>query len=65
MAFNAIFSCIIGVILMMAVFGLVALIINERRYFCCCFIYAKRKDIEMKCLDPEVIIIIDQTGKRI
>ena len=52
---------------MMAVFGLVALLINERRYFCCCFYLCEKKkerfskdSVEL----PEVIIIIEPNGNK-
>ena len=52
---------------MMAVFGLVALLINERRYFCCCFYLCENKK-ELFSKDsvelPEVIIIIEPNGKK-
>ena len=51
---------------MMAVFGFVALLINERRYFCCCFyLCEKKKEIEIECLKPkEVVIVINPNGKK-
>ena len=51
----------------MAVFGLVALLINERRYFCCCFYLCEKKK-ELFSKDsvelPEVIIIIEPNGDK-
>ena len=59
-------TCIIGVLLVSLIMGCVALIINERRTFCCCFYLCEKKK-ELFSKDsvelPEVIIIIEPDGK--
>ena len=56
---------ILAGLLMAMVMGCVALIINERRTFCCCFYCETKKANQDKDIKlPEVIIIIEPNGDK-
>ena len=55
---------ILAGLLCTAVMGLVALVINERKTFCCCFYCEKKREEEKSIELPKIVIIIEPNGQK-